>query len=169
MIFGYPNAIPIVANHIWKHQPLGFHLISLMNIMRSWGKKPNELTGRSWGNTRQQWFLGWDHGEWRQVRLCLWSHCVLTIPLWLHLIFCPVIWKNGSHQQIRHYPLIVGIVQQHISRLFATRMPHRRSAQRLGQGTTSVSNTTIHVYGRVYVDKWKKKYFDLIQGSLPSS
>jgi hypothetical protein len=35
----------------------------------------------------------------------------------------------------------------------ATRMPHRRSAQRLGQGTTSVSNTTMLVYGRVYVDK----------------
>ena len=37
----YPNS----ANHIWKHQPLGFHLISLMDIMRSWGKKLHELTG----------------------------------------------------------------------------------------------------------------------------
>ena len=115
-------------------------------VMRSWGVAPCKI-----------------------MLVIPWCAYYLLVIVSIASHFLPGHLENGSHPQFMFYPSIVDIVQQHTPRLSATRMPHRRPAQKLGRGTTSVSNTNINVYGRVYVDKWTKKYFDLIQGSLPSS
>ena len=97
MIFGYPNAIPIVANHIWKHQPLGFHLISLMDIMRSWGKNATTWRGDHEETQDDNVFCDeimgkgakWDHA-------CDPMVCSLS-PLWLYpLHLIPHIFVWGS-------------------------------------------------------------------------